>query len=419
MSAPARTVTEPAAPASEAPSTEPPPSQPRTRKSGASPRRRLVLMAALGAAVLGSAGYVFAHRGLESTDNAQIDAEVVLVPSRVAGTVAEVHFTENQHVKAGDLLVRLDDEQPKAKLAQAEANLVAALASADAASADARVASLNAVGNKSVADASLQTAALGASSARDQIAEAEASVASAGAAFQQATLDAERNQKLFDSGVIAKATMDAASTAKTIAESNHAAAKARLSTLKATAAQAQSRVSEAGARATQVGNVDSFVAQAEARARAADAQVATAKAARDLAQLELSYTRIVAPHDGVVSKKSVSVGQTVSLGQTVVQLVTQPVWVTANFKETQLERIHAGQRAEIAVDAYPGHHIEGEVESLSGATGSRFALLPPDNASGNFTKVVQRVPVRVRIPHPPTDLELRPGMSVELTVNTR
>jgi membrane fusion protein (multidrug efflux system) len=147
--------------------------------------------------------------------------------------------------------------------------------------------------------------------------------------------------------------------------------------------------------------------------------VATAKALRDLAALELSYTKILAPHDGVVSKKSIAEGQSVSAGQGIVQLVTPGVWVTANFKETQLEHMHVGQVATFSVDAFPSIKVKGEVESLSGATGSRFTLLPPDNATGNFTKVVQRLPVRVKVTSVPDGVVLRPGMSVELTVDTR
>jgi membrane fusion protein (multidrug efflux system) len=180
-----------------------------------------------------------------------------------------------------------------------------------------------------------------------------------------------------------------------------------------------SRVDEANAKLRQTTDVDVFITQAEARARAAHAQVATLKAARDLAALEVSYTRIVAPEDGYVSKKTIEVGQMVSPGQPIVQLVPEQTWVTGNFKETQLATMKAGQRARVSVDAYPGITLDGEVESFSAATGARFSLLPPDNASGNYTKIVQRVPVRIHLQHAPGNVVLRPGMSVELTVDTR
>ncbi len=185
------------------------------------------------------------------------------------------------------------------------------------------------------------------------------------------------------------------------------------------ATQAQSKVVEASARVKQSSLVEPLVRQARARADAAQAEVATAQAARDLAAIDLSYTKIVAPSDGVVSKKTVNEGQAVGLGQAVVQVVTNHTWVTANFKETQVGHMRTGQSVEFSVDAYPGMTFNGEVESLSGATGARFTLLAPDNATGNFTKVVQRLPVRVRIHDQPAGYALRPGMSVDLTVNTR
>ncbi|HXK20707.1 MAG TPA: HlyD family secretion protein, partial [Polyangiaceae bacterium] len=165
------------------------------------------------------------------------------------------------------------------------------------------------------------------------------------------------------------------------------------------------------------------VAEARARAASAQARVATTEALRDLAKLDLSYTKIFAPHAGIVSRRSVAEGQLVSAGQAVVMLVPDArkggsVWVTGNFKETQLAKMKIGQPATLTVDAY-GRELHGKVESFSGATGARFALLPPDNATGNFTKVVQRVPVRVKLDDVPPDLMLLPGMSVELTVNTR
>ena len=147
--------------------------------------------------------------------------------------------------------------------------------------------------------------------------------------------------------------------------------------------------------------------------------MATAEAARDLAALDLSYTRIIAPRDGLASKKSVITGQMLSLGQPVVQIVPiDDVWVTANFKETQLNKMRAGQSATVSVDAYPGLKLSGSVQSFSGATGARFSLLPPENATGNFTKVVQRIPVRIHL-EAPQDRPLRPGMSVEVTIDTR
>ncbi len=373
----------------------------------------LPLVAALGG------GYWWTHRSVESTDNAQVDGEVIAVPARTGGTIAQVLFTENQAVKAGDTLAVLDDASAKAKLAQAEANVAAAEAAAEAAEADARVAEINALGNRSVAEASLKTAQGGVMSAADQLKEAEAAVKSSDMAFKQAETDRDRSRRLLEQGALPQAAFDQSETSFNVAQAQLEAARARLSTLRANIAVAHSRTTEASAKVQQTSNVDALVAQAEARAKSARAQVAIAKAARDLAKLDLSYTRIVAPADGVASKKTIAVGQQLAPGQAIVQLVTPHVWVTANFKETQVANMHPGQRARLSVDALPGVTLHGELESISGATGSRFALLPPDNASGNYTKVVQRVPVRVKLRDVPQGLVLLPGMSVELSIDTK
>ncbi|HVU03293.1 MAG TPA: HlyD family secretion protein [Polyangiaceae bacterium] len=389
------------------------PAEPGTSK------KKFIALGVVAAVALGTFGWVLAHRGLESTDDAQTDSDVVAVPAKVGGTIRVIHFTENQQVKAGDVLAEIDDAAVKARLAQADAAVAAALASAEAADADAELAETNAVGNKSVAEAGLRTAAVGAASFADQIKEAEAQARSAEASFAQATTDHEREKALFDKNSISKAEFDKAETAYAVASANLEGARARVQTLKLAANQAASRVVEASARAKQSSPVETLVREARAKAAAAHAQVDTAKALRDLAALDLSYTKIVAPHDGVVSKKTINEGQTVSPGQPIVQLVTPEVWVTGNFKETQVGKMHPGEPAHFSVDAYPGVEITGEVQSISGATGARFSLLPPDNATGNFTKVVQRVPVRIKVHDVPAGVSLRPGMSVDLTVDTR
>jgi membrane fusion protein (multidrug efflux system) len=382
-------------------------------------RQRLVLgaVAAIGL-VVGTSWYV-THRGLESTDDAQVDGDVVAVPARMGGVIQHVHFIENQQIKAGDLLVELEDAPTRARFAEAEAGLASAIATADAMDAEVLVAEANAVGNKSVAEAGLRSASVGVTSFDDQIREGEASVKSAETSLAQATTDDDRGKSLFANASIAKAEMDRLDTARAVAESNLAGARARLATVREAANQAKSKVVEASARVKQSSLVEPLVRQAKARAEAARAQVATARAARDLAAIDVSYTRIVAPADGVVSKKTVNEGQAVSTGQPVVQIVTGRSWVTANFKETQIGHMRAGQPVEFTVDAYPGAKFKGDVESISGATGARFTLLAPDNASGNFTKVVQRIPVRVHVVDVPGALPLRPGMSVDLTVDTR
>lgn len=383
------------------------------------PVRVVVIALVALAAVVGALGWWLTHRHIESTDDAQVEAEIVGVPARTSGIVAQVLFNENQEVKAGELLALIDDSTAKARVAQAQASLEAAEASAEAAEADAEVAATNAGGNQALAEASLQTASVSAVTAADQIQEAEAAERAAIAALKHAETERDRNRALVQSGALSKAAAEQTETAYDVAAASADAAKARLATLRSSVKQARSRIAEASAKVKQSSNVEAVVAQARARAKAARAQVATAKSALDLAKIELSNTRIVAPQDGVVSKKTVAVGQAIGAGQAVAQLVTKSVWVTANFKEDQIAKMHPGQPVEMSVDAFPGATLRGELDSLAGATGSRFTLIPADNASGNFTKVVQRIPVRIRLTEQPPGATLRPGMSVEASVDTR
>jgi membrane fusion protein (multidrug efflux system) len=393
---------------------------PTAPAKAAGPSRTAIVMGTLAvAAAAAGIGYYVTHRTLESTDDAQVDADVVSVPVRISGVVTKVAFVENQAVKEGDLLAELDAVPAKARLAEAEARLLAAQASAEAAEADARVAETNAHGNKSVAEASLQGAESTAVASRQQIAEGEAQVSAATTNLARFKLDLDRARKLVETGALAQAQLDQAQSAFDAGSAALDQARARLASLRAGSSQASSKIQEAAARLRQSSDVDVLIEQARSRARTARAQVAVAQAARDLAALDVSYTRIVAPQAGYVSKKTVAVGQMVSMGQGIVQLVPdQSPWITGNFKETQIQRMKVGQPAEITVDAFSGVTLHGEVESFSAATGARFTLLPPDNASGNYTKVVQRVPVRIHIKDLPQGMALRPGMSVDLTVDT-
>lgn len=384
-------------------------------------RKRLVMLGGLAALiVLGGTYYMAALHGRESTDDAQIDADLVALPARIGGVVREVRFVDNQHVEAGQVLAVLEDDLPKARLAEAEAQLAAAHAAAEAADADAHISERSAVTQKSAAKASLYGASAGATQSRDQIGAAEAVARVADASLRQAETNFERAKQLSQSGATTQAEFDAAKNALDSARASADQARANVSVVRTQVSSADSRVAEANAKYSQLSDTDAYIAQARARAATAHAQVKTAEATRDRAKLELSYTTIVAPRAGTLSKRAIAVGQNVAAGQAVGTLLPDDsVWVTANFKETQLGTMKVGQPVELEVDTYAGKHFEGEVESFSAATGSRFALLPPDNASGNFTKVVQRVPVRIKLHAAPGDVTLRPGMSVIATVDVR
>lgn len=350
--------------------------------TGSSGGRRKILFTLVAAAIV--AGGVWGYREWsysrthESTDDAQVDGHIVPVLTKVGGYVSSVSTDENQQVKEGQILVTIDDADYRVRVEQAQANLAAAEAAAGTGNASGQ------------AEAQVATAA-------GQRASLAAQVAAARAANVKAQADLARMRDLAAKQIVSRQQLDAAQAAAD-------AARAQL-------VAAEQQASAAGAQ----------VAGAQAGVRVANARVAAARAALDNARLQLSYTRITAPVSGFVSRKQVEVGQLVSPGQPVLSIVADSgAWVTANFKETQLADIKVGQPVEFEVDAYGGCQALGRVESVSGATGARFALLPPDNATGNFTKVVQRVPVRIRVTRPCANgRTLRPGLSVNVHVRTR
>jgi membrane fusion protein, multidrug efflux system len=384
------------------------------------PKRRRTLLATLAVIVAAGGGsYVWSHRNIESTDDAQVDAELVGVAARISGTVTAVHFSDNKVVHRGELLAELDAAPARAKLAQAEANLAAARAAAHAADVQVQLVSRNAQSDFALATAGLRSSSLGADGATSEIAQARASVETARARLKESEQNLSRMERLYAQGAASDAQRDAVTSARDVAQNELSRAQAALANVEVSRDLAHTKIAEAKAKLSQSDQVEALTREAQARAEQAHAAIATAEAAKSLADLDLSYTKIYAPADGVVSKKTLSVGQTVAAGQSVVQLVPNTLWVTANFKETQLDRMRVGQPVAIKVDAYPGRPLRGRIESFSGATGARFALLPPDNATGNFTKVVQRVSVRVHVEHTPEGVDLRPGLSAVVDVDTR
>ena len=317
-------------------------------------------------------------RSHETTDNAQVDGHLVPVLAKVSGYVKDVTVNENDDVRADSTLVRIDESEYAVKLQQAEADLAAARAAAGGG------------GVAGQAQAAVQNAT-------GQEAALTANIAAARANAVKAESDLARMRELVAKQVVSRQQLDAAQAA-------------------ADAARAQLAAAERTAGAAGAG-----VVNAEAGVRLAQARLAAAQAARDNAQLQLSYTRVTAPVSGVISRKQVEVGQLVQSGQPLLTIVSDTgTWITANFKETQLHDLKVGQDVDIEVDAYGGGVAKGKVESLSAATGAKFALLPPDNATGNFTKVVQRVPVRIKVTQGlGKDRPLRPGMSVVASVVTR
>lgn len=383
-------------------------------------RRIRLIVGAVLIAVLAFVGlwYVL-HAGLEDTDDAQVEAEVVSVPARTGGVVKSVAFHENEVVKAGQVLAEIDDAPHKAKLAQADAELAQARENAAAADAEMAVVEANAKGQHSLATAGLRGSQAGLTMTGEEIQQARAAVESSTAQRLMAQQDLERAKKLFEERALPKQRLDAAQGAFDAADANLRQARARLDAAQAERSAAMSRISEAQARVGQSSSVDAQIAQSRAKAALAHARVEAAQASRDLAALDLSYTKVTAPRDGVASKKNIAAGQMLQPGQPVCFVVpTIDVWVVANFKETQVGRMKPGQPADISIDAY-GKTFKGKVESISGGTGARFSLLPAENATGNFTKVVQRIPVKVVFDSVPKDVILRAGMSADVTVDVR
>ncbi len=343
-------------------------------------RKRRLAPIILGVLALIGAGFAVKHYLFSlhhvTTDDAQVDGHITPVLARVGGYVAEVRVNDNQGVKAGDVLVTLDDRDLRSRMVQSEAELRAL------------VATVGGDGKVGQAQAQISAAQAGA-------AAADATVAQARANAEKTQSDLQRFRALVAKNIISAQQLDAANAAAQAAQAGLLAAQRN-------ADAARQQVISAGAGLT-----------------AADARVAASRASRDQMALQLSYTRILAPQTGVVAKRSVEVGQLVSPGQPLMSIVPlSSVWVSANLKETEVRDVHPGDVVDFEVDAYPGHTFHGTVESISPATGARFSLLPPDNATGNFTKVVQRIPVRIAVTAQDPQRPLRPGMSANVTIDT-
>lgn len=327
------------------------------------------------------AWYIAQHH--ESTDNAQLDATITSVRSAVGGFVKEVRFKDNQMVKKGDTLAIIDNKDYLAKVMQARAMLQSAEAQSGV--------------SRSNAQAATQTA----SASTQNSSALQANINAASARLTRASKEIDRVEKMFGQGAATQQLLDAVRSEYQTARAQHEAAQRQY---KAAVAQSGSTQTSARAQKEQIGVSNALVMQRNAELQ--------------LAESQLENTVIIAPFDGLVSKKAVEIGQLVQTGQPVCSEVEiADLWVTANFKETQLERLRVGQKARITLDAFEDLDLTGSIESIGGATGARFSLLPPDNATGNFVKVTQRVPIRINLDKADTkDFTLTPGLSASVDV---
>jgi membrane fusion protein (multidrug efflux system) len=371
-------------------------------------RRRGIVVVVVVILALVAAGLWWRSTYSENTDDAQVNGHLIQVSSRVAGQVAKVYVDENQVVKAGNVIAELDPSDYKVAVENAEAALASAQANAAAANVNVPITTVNTGSNLNAADANVSGSHAAVVQAQEQLEAAQAN-------NTKAQADLERYKPLVAKDVISKQQFDAAVAAADAARHSEEAAREGVRVARERETQAKAGLKFAQTAPEQV-------AAQSARARQAQAMVAQAQAQLDMARLNLSYTKIVAPAAGIITRKSVEINQNVAPGQNLLMLVSlEGLWVTANFKETQLRHMFAGQPVEIDVDS-TGKTYHGKVTQIGGATGSVLSLFPPENATGNYVKVVQRVPVRIDF----TDLagedpnhELRPGLSVEPKVSVK
>jgi membrane fusion protein (multidrug efflux system) len=364
----------------------------------------------------------------ESTDDAQIDGHVDAVSARITGNVIAVLVEDEQSVKAGDVLVRIDPRDYEVAVAKAEADLHDAEAALESSRIDIPITATNTASQlKTAASTRVDANAfvLGSqrqlSGARERLDSAQAEVREAQANVKKTGDDVARYKLLVDKNEIPRqqydtAVAEAAEALATLDARNAAVREAEQNIVVAQSAvdQALQRIPQADASIESANTAPQQVAVSKSRAKSALAQVAQKKALLDQAKLNLSYCTIFAPVTGIVGKKTVELGENISPGEQLLAVVSlDDIWVTANFKETQLRRMNPGQRVRFSVDAFDREY-RGTILGVGGASGSRFSLLPPENATGNYVKVVQRIPVRINLdPGQNGDHRLRPGMSVD------
>ena len=386
--------------------------------------RPIVILAVIFAVLL-AGWFWWESRHWESTDDAEIDGHIYPISARVSGQVIKVNFDDGQVVHKGDVLVQIDPTDYQVATERAKADYQDSLAQAQAARFGVPVQSVGSVSQIRSATADMSSAQAGVAAAQKQVEASQQQVIEAQANAVKLNKDVERYQQLLGKKEISQQQFDQAVAAATAANATVSARQAELLAAQAQEKIAESRIEQVNAELKNAHASPNTVAATRAKAESAEAQALRYKAALDQAQLNLGYTTIVAPVDGVVGKRSVQVGENVGVGQDLMALVPlRDVWVTANFKETQLSHMHPGEPVKIKVDTYGGRRWDGHVTSIGGATGAKYSLLPPENATGNYVKVVQRIPVRIDFDgNDKADFNkdglLRPGMSVDPEVRVR
>lgn len=350
----------------------------------------------------------------ESTDDAEVDGHINSVSARVSGHVIKLDITDNQLVQANQVLVEIDPADYQVAYERAKADYDDAKAQATAAGVNVPITDVNTTSQVSVSEADVASARAAIAAAKQQFAAAEAQLAQAQANNTKIQDDLARYQQLIGKQEISQQQFDEALAAAKASTAAVNAARATADAAEAQITQAQSRLTQAEANYRYAQTAPRQMEVIRSRAASALAQMQQKKAALDQAALNLGYTRVIAPVAGVVSDRTVEVGQNVAPGQELMKVIPlTDVWITANFKETQLREMKVGQQVTIEADAN-GRKYKGHVDSLAGASGARFSLLPPENATGNYVKVVQRVPVKIVLePGEDKDQSLRPGESVE------
>jgi membrane fusion protein (multidrug efflux system) len=397
--------------------------------------RRAVIAVVVIVLIAGGLFYWLHSRGRENTDDAQVDGRITQIAARVGGTVIKVNVDNNLQVNSGFVLVQLDPrdyevavERARAELAYAQANAAAARTGVPIAQVETRAGVNTASGGVEQAEAAVSGAEHEIQVAQANLANAQARQREREATAAKAARDVERLRALAEKDEIPKQQFDAAVAAADAARASADAAKAEVTAAQSGIPVAQQRAAAArgGAAQARAGLATAKTAPqqlqvTQARASAADARVKQAEAALKQAELNLAYTTIKAPGAGIVSRKAVEPGQVIQAGQPLMALVDlDHIWITANFKETQLKLMKPGQKATVEVDALGGREFEAHVDSIAAATGAKFSLLPPENATGNYVKVVQRIPVKLYLePGQDPERRLRPGMSVTPTIYVR